>query len=87
VPSHAGGWCHWPSVLRLGIRYNEHTRYIKTNNPVSAYAPHILHNKHEDGNIEQINELLKLCNKGVHMNILGSFFVHILQKQNLLIEM
>jgi hypothetical protein len=26
----------------LGIRHKEHTRYIKTNNPVSVYALHIL---------------------------------------------
>jgi len=34
----------------LGIRHKEHTRYIKTNNPVSVYAPYILNNKHEYGN-------------------------------------
>ena len=38
------------------------------------------------GNIEQIMELLKPCNKGVKMNIWVSFFIHILQIQNLLIE-
>jgi len=53
----------------LGIRHKEHTRYIKTNNPVSAYARHILNNKHKYGNIEQAIELLKPCNKGVKMNI------------------
>jgi len=31
-------------------------------------------------------ELLKPCNKGVKMNIWVSFFIHILQIQNLLIE-
>jgi hypothetical protein len=29
---------------------------------------------------------VNLCNKGVKMNIWGSFFIHILQKQNLLFE-
>jgi len=28
----------------INIRYKEHIRYIKTNNPQSAYAMHILHN-------------------------------------------
>ena len=70
----------------LEIRHKEHTRYIKTNNPVSAYALHILNNKHECGNIKQTIELLKPCNKGVKMNIWVSFFIQILQKQNLLIE-
>jgi len=35
---------------------------------------------------EQTIELLKPCNKGVKMNIWESFFIHILQKQNLLIK-
>jgi hypothetical protein len=66
----------------LGIRHKEHTKYIKTNNPVSVYALHILNNKHEYGNIEQTIELLNPCNKGVKINIWESFFIHILQKQN-----
>jgi hypothetical protein len=48
-----------------------HTNYIKTNNPVSAYALHILNNKHVYGNIEQTIELLKPCNKGVKMKNWG----------------
>ena len=35
------------------VRHKEHTRYIKTNNPVSAYALHILNNKYEYGNAEE----------------------------------
>jgi len=53
------------------MRRKEHTRYIKTNNPVSAYALHILNNKHVYGNIKQTIELLNSCNKGVTMNIWG----------------
>ena len=58
------------------IRHKEHTRYIKTKNRISAYALHILNNKHEYGNTEQTTELLKPCNKGVKMNILESFFIY-----------
>jgi hypothetical protein len=36
----------------LRIRHKKHTRYIKTNNPVSVYALHILNNKHKYRNIE-----------------------------------
>jgi hypothetical protein len=36
--------------------------------------------------MEQTIELLKPCNNGVKMNIWESFFIHTLQKQNLLIE-
>jgi hypothetical protein len=35
----------------LKPRYQEHMRYIKHNNPKSAYALHILNNKHEYGPI------------------------------------
>jgi len=56
------------------------------NNPVSAYALHMLNNRHEYGNAEQTTELLKTCNKGIKMNCWKSFFVHILQKQNVLIN-
>ena len=76
----------WQTGSSLGIRHKVQARYIKTNNPVSAYALHILNNKQEYGNIEKLIELLKPCNMGVKMNIWESFFIHILQKQNLLIE-
>jgi hypothetical protein len=70
----------------VGIRHKEHTWYIKTNNPVSAYALQILNNRHKYGNTEQTIELLKPCNKGIKMNCWESFFIHILQKQNVLIN-
>ena len=34
-------------------------RYIKTNNPQSAYAQHILHNQHEYGTITETMTLLQ----------------------------
>jgi len=64
----------------LGIRHKGYTRYIKINNPVSAYALHILNNKHEYGNVEQTIKILKPCNKGVKMNFFVSFFIYILHK-------
>jgi len=51
----------------VGILHWEHTRYIKTNNPISACALHILNNRHECGNSDQTMELLKTCNKGMKM--------------------
>jgi hypothetical protein len=36
----------------LKTRFREHIRYIKNNDPQSAYAAHILENRHEFGNIE-----------------------------------
>ena len=35
----------------LKSRFQEHTRYIKNNDPQSAYALHILNCRHEYGNI------------------------------------
>jgi len=33
----------------IQVRHKEHTRYTKTNNPVSAYALHLLNNRHKYG--------------------------------------
>ena len=42
----------------LNKRFQEHVRYIKKNNPQSAFAQHILHNRHEYGTIEEIMKLV-----------------------------
>ena len=42
----------------LRQRYQEHIRYIRHNNPQSAYAQHILNNKHEYGPIDNTMSLL-----------------------------
>jgi hypothetical protein len=47
----------------LRQRYAEHRRYIKTNNPKSAYALHILNNRHEYGPIHSTMTLFKTCKK------------------------
>ena len=38
----------------LKVRYKEHIRYIRYNNPNSAYAQHILCNQHEYGTMENL---------------------------------
>jgi hypothetical protein len=49
--------CNKSNVGQTGrsieIRHREYTRYIKTNNPIAAYAFHILNNRHDYGNPEQ----------------------------------
>ena len=70
----------------IGIRHWDHTRYIKTNNPISAYTLHVLNNRHEYGNADQTTELLKTCNKGIKMNCWESLFIHIFQQQDILID-
>jgi len=47
----------------LRARHQEHTRYIKNNDPRSAYALHILNNKHEYGTMEETMTLLKKIDK------------------------
>ena len=44
---------------RLRYRYSEHIRYIKNNDPQSAYAQHILQNIHEYGTRTDTMSLLK----------------------------
>jgi len=47
--------------LKLG--FQEHTRYIKHNEPQSAYALHILNSRHEYGSISDTMSLLKHVKK------------------------
>ena len=68
------------------MRNRENTRYIKTNNPVSAYALYILNSRHEHGNADQTIQLLQLWNKGSKMNCWESFYIHIFKQQNTLID-
>ena len=48
----------------VSLSHKEHLRYIRNNNPVSAYAMHILHNRHQFGLADEALKLLKSCNKG-----------------------
>jgi hypothetical protein len=60
--------------------------YIKTNNPVTAFALHILNNRHKYGNPKHNMKLLKTCNKGKLKNCWESFYMQVLQQENLLID-
>ena len=55
----------------IDIRFKEHIRYIRSNNSTSAYAAHILENRHGHGTKENTLQLLKPCRKGKHMDLLG----------------
>jgi len=43
----------------MSLRHKEHIRYIRNNNPISAYAMHILHNRHQFGPADETPKLLK----------------------------
>ena len=59
--------CKLPNVgqtnRNLKQRYQKHVRYIKQNDPHSAYALHILNNNHEYGPINTSMTLLKQITK------------------------
>jgi len=69
----------------LRQRYKEHTRYIK-NNPLSAYALHILNNQHEYGPLEKTMTLLKPLNNTSLLTPYEQFFIHALYKSGRLIS-
>src|SRR5215469_12588855 len=70
----------------INIRHKEHIRYIRTNNTTSAYALHILSNRHEYGTAEETLQLLKSCQKGTKMNCWETFYMQLLHKHNTLID-
>jgi len=50
------------------VRHKEHIRYIRTNNPLSAFAVHILQKRHEYRTMENTLQILKAYSKGKRMN-------------------
>jgi len=67
------------------IRHKEHVRHIKTNNPQSAYALHILQNRHGYGPIVDTLQLLKTCPKGTHMNCWEALYMPVFHQHGILI--
>jgi len=70
----------------LRQRYKEHTRYIKNNNPLSAYALHILKIQHEYGPLEKTMSLLKPLNNTSLLTPYKQFFIQALHKSGRLIS-
>jgi hypothetical protein len=69
----------------LNVRYKEHIRYIRTNNPKSAYATHILENRHEYGTRKSTLQLLQACQKETRMDCWEAFYIQSLPQQKILI--
>ena len=59
----------------LTQRYREHIRYIRNNDPHSAYAQHILRNQHEYGTITDTTILLKPIHKTSLLIPYEQFFI------------
>jgi hypothetical protein len=70
----------------IDVRFKEHIRYIRSNRPTSAYATHILENRHEYGTKENTLQLLKACQKGAHVDCWEALFTQVLHQQKVLIN-
>jgi len=70
----------------LRQRYKQHTCYIKNNNPLSAYALHILNNQHEYGPLEKTTSLLKPINNNSLLTPYEQFFIQSFHKSGRLIS-
>jgi len=81
--------CSHAYVIQSGrpttIRHREHLRYIRNNNSTSAYAMHILDNRHEYGPARETLKLLKPCSKGSRTDCWESLFIHLHHRHNILI--
>jgi hypothetical protein len=69
----------------INVKYKEHIRYIWTNNPKSAYATHILDNRHEYGTKENTLQLLQACQKGTRMDCWETLYIQALHQSKVLI--
>ena len=67
------------------VRYKEHIRHIRTNNPKSAYATHILEIMHEYGTKENTLQLLKACQKGTSLDCWKALYIQAFHQQKVLI--
>jgi len=70
----------------LKQRYKEHARYIKNNNPQSAYTLPILNNQHEYGPIEITMTLLKPLKNTPILTPYEQFFIQAFHKSGRLVS-
>jgi hypothetical protein len=69
----------------LKLRFQEHIRYIRHNNPQSAYAQHILQNRHEYGPIYHLMTILKPLNDMTLLTPYEQYFIQTLYQKGQLI--
>ena len=69
----------------LNIQFQEHIRYIRNNNPQSAYALHILQNQHEYGQMNNIMTLLKSLNNPSLLIPFEQYYIQSLHRKGKLI--
>jgi len=67
------------------LRYQEHIRYIRYNNPQSAYALHILQNQHEYGQMNSTMTLFKPLNNPSLLLPYEQYYIQSLHQEGRLI--
>ena len=82
--------CHQAYVGKtsrsLNLHYQEHTRSIRNNNPTSAYALHILQNRHEYGPMNTTMNILKPLSTPSILTPHELFFLQSFHKEGKLIS-
>jgi hypothetical protein len=78
--------CVGQSSRTIGVRFKEHIRYIRSNNFISAYATHILKNRHEYGTKENTLQLLKACQKGTYVDCWEALYMQVSRQKKVLID-
>ena len=73
------------SGTAINVRYKEHARYIRTNNPKSAQATHLLDNRREYGTEENTLQLLQAYQNGTRMDCWEALYIQTLHEQKILI--
>jgi hypothetical protein len=78
--------CHLQYIGQTGCsfltRYKEHIRAIKYNKESSGYAQHILNTGHSYGKTEDIMDIIKIENKGKHLDTLEKYHIFYAYKQH-----
>jgi len=69
----------------LSIHFQEHIRYIRNNNPQSAYAQHIQQNQQEYGQMNNIMTLMKPLNNPSLLIPYKQYYIQSLHQEGKLI--
>jgi hypothetical protein len=67
-------------------RYKEHIRDIRSNKENTGYSHHILNTGHTYGTLEDTLQVVKIQNKGPHLNILERFHIYKESKTGLILN-
>ena len=70
----------------INVGFKDHVIYIRSNNSTSAYAAHILENRHEYGTKENTLHLLKPCQKVTRMDCWEALCIQVFHQQKVLID-